>query len=74
MSEAQLRAGRFPAHLSAFVPLYKQGRYGINPVETWWNASVGDALTTYGTGLLTGQKSVDDVLKAMDAAWKLGPD
>ncbi len=74
VSEAQLRAGRFPAHLSAFVPLYKQGRYGINPVETWWNASVGDALTTYGTGLLTGQKSVDDVLKAMDAAWKLGPD
>ena len=52
----------------------EQGRYGINPVETWWNASVGDALTTYGTGLLTGQKSVDDVLKAMDAAWKLGPD
>jgi raffinose/stachyose/melibiose transport system substrate-binding protein len=73
VSQAQLRSGRFPAHLSAFVPLYKQGRYGINPVETWWNASVGDALTTYATGLLTGQTTVDQVLKAMDAAWKLGP-
>jgi raffinose/stachyose/melibiose transport system substrate-binding protein len=74
LSEAQLRAGRFPDYLSTFVPLYKQGRYGINPIETWWNASVGNALSTYGTGLLTGQASVDDVLKAMDAAWKLGPD
>jgi raffinose/stachyose/melibiose transport system substrate-binding protein len=74
LSEAQLRAGSFPGYLSNFVPLYKKGRYGINPIETWWNAAVGDALTTYGTGLLTGQKSIDDVLKAMDAAWNLGPD
>jgi raffinose/stachyose/melibiose transport system substrate-binding protein len=74
LSEAQLRKGSFPGYLSGFVPLYKQGRYGINPVETWWNAGVGLALTTYGTGLLTGQQSIDDVLKAMDAAWKLGPD
>jgi raffinose/stachyose/melibiose transport system substrate-binding protein len=74
LSEAQLRSGRFPGYLSSFVPLYKQGRYGINPVESWWNASVGNALTTYGTGLLTGQESIDDVLKSMDAAWKLGPD
>jgi raffinose/stachyose/melibiose transport system substrate-binding protein len=56
------------------VPLYRQGRYGINPIETWWNAAVGNALSTYGTGLLTGQTSIDDVLKAMDAAWQLGPD
>jgi len=74
LSEAQLRAARFPGYLSSFLPLYTQGRYGINPIETWWNASVGNALTTYGTGLLTGQESIDDVLEAMDAAWKLGPD
>jgi raffinose/stachyose/melibiose transport system substrate-binding protein len=73
LSEAQLREGRFPDYLSSFVPLYNQGRYGINPIETWWNADVGNALSTYGPGLLTGQSSVDDVLKAMDAAWKLGP-
>jgi len=74
VSQAQLRQGRFPSHLASFVPLYRQGRYGINPIETWWNASVGNALTNYGTGLLTGQTSIDDVLKAMDTAWGLGPD
>ena len=74
LSEAQLRKGTFPSYLASFVPLYKQGRYGINPIETWWNASVGNALTTNATGLLTGQQSIDDVLTAMDAAWKLGPD
>jgi raffinose/stachyose/melibiose transport system substrate-binding protein len=74
LSEAQLKKGRFPPHLSSFLPLYEQGRYAINPIETWWNAGVGNALSTYGTGLLTGQESVDDVLKAMDAAWQLGPD
>jgi raffinose/stachyose/melibiose transport system substrate-binding protein len=73
LSQAQLTQGVFPSYLSSFKPLFKQHKYGINPIETWWNASVGDALTTYGTGLLTGQESVDDVLKAMDAAWKLGP-
>jgi raffinose/stachyose/melibiose transport system substrate-binding protein len=74
LSQTQLTSSRFPAYLSSFVPLYKQGRYGINPIETWWNASVGNALTTYGTGLLTGQTSIDDVLKAMDTAWQQGPD
>lgn len=74
LSEQQLEKGRFPGYLSTFLPLYKQGRFGINPIETWWNASVGNALTTYATGLLTGQTSIDDVLKAMDTAWQLGPD
>jgi raffinose/stachyose/melibiose transport system substrate-binding protein len=74
LSNSQLRTGRLPKYLSSFVPLYKQGRYAVNPIETWWNAGVGNALTTYGTGLLTGQNTVDDVLKAMDVAWKLGPD
>ena len=74
LSEAQLRQARFPAWLSNFVPLYKQGRYAINPIETWWNASAGNALSQYGTGLLTGQESVAHVLKKMDDAWKLGPD
>ena len=69
-----MRDGRFPRYLSSFLPLYRQGRYGINPIETWWNAGAGSALSTYGTGLLTGQTSIDDVLKAMDAAWQVGPD
>ncbi len=35
----------------------------------WPNGEVYNALGTGVTGLLTGQKSVDDVLKAMDDAW-----
>jgi class 3 adenylate cyclase len=36
---------------------------------------VGDAVVAvFGArGLLTGQRSIDDVLNAMDAAWKQGP-
>ena len=37
--------------------------------DAWPNAKVYDALGTGVTGLLTGQKSVDDVLKSMDQAW-----
>ena len=43
------------------------------PDPTWWNASVLLALQQDGIGLITGQRSIDDVLNAMDAAWKQGP-
>jgi raffinose/stachyose/melibiose transport system substrate-binding protein len=43
-----------------FVPL---------PNSSWPNSNVYDALGSGVQGLLTGQKTVDDVLKAMDAAW-----
>ena len=35
----------------------------------WSNGQVYDALGSGITGLLTGQKTVDDVLEAMDQAW-----
>ena len=38
-------------------------------VDNWTNPQVYNALGTGVTGLLTGQKTVDDVLKDMDAAW-----
>jgi hypothetical protein len=31
------------------------------------------ALQDNQIGLITGQRSIDDVLNAMDAAWKQGP-
>jgi raffinose/stachyose/melibiose transport system substrate-binding protein len=62
-----------PSYLSSFGPLFASHEYGVNPVQTWWNADVGNALSTYGAGLITGQETVDDVLNAMDAAWKEGP-
>lgn len=39
------------------------------PVDEWPNGQVYNALGSGVTGLLTGQKSVDDVLQAMDKAW-----
>jgi raffinose/stachyose/melibiose transport system substrate-binding protein len=74
LSQNQLLKGQVPNYLSSFAPLIKNHDYAVNPEQLWWNAAIGYALTTYGVGLLTGQETVDDVLNAMDAAWKLGPD
>jgi raffinose/stachyose/melibiose transport system substrate-binding protein len=73
VTQYQFLKGQIPAYLSSFAPLFASHEYGLNPVQTWWNADVGTALSTYGEGLLTGQESIDDVLNAMDAAWKEGP-
>ncbi|GAA1964561.1 extracellular solute-binding protein [Nocardioides panacihumi] len=61
---------------SALLPQYagvadllaqdKTAAYGY---LSWPNGEVYNALGTGVTGLLTGQKSVDDVLKSMDDAW-----
>jgi raffinose/stachyose/melibiose transport system substrate-binding protein len=37
--------------------------------DAWPNAKVYNALGTGVTGLLTGQKTIDGVLKSMDQAW-----
>ena len=39
------------------------------PTVNWPNGKVYDALGSGVTGLFTGQKSVDDILQAMDKAW-----
>ncbi|MCX8456125.1 ABC transporter substrate-binding protein [Paenarthrobacter ureafaciens] len=49
--------------------LIKDGKYGPLPNSQWPNSAVYDALATGVQGLLTGQKSVDQVLQAMDSAW-----
>jgi raffinose/stachyose/melibiose transport system substrate-binding protein len=55
------------------LPAVEQGKYVISPVQTWWNSNVLLQLGQNQIGLITGQRSVDDVLNAMDAAWKQGP-
>jgi raffinose/stachyose/melibiose transport system substrate-binding protein len=59
--------------MSSFAPLVANHEYVINPVQTWWNPNVSLALQQDGVGMLTGQTTIDDVLNAMDAAWKQGP-
>ena len=53
--------------------MLKDHAYVVNPVQTWWNPNVLLALQQDEVGLITGQQSIDDVLNAMDAAWKQGP-
>jgi raffinose/stachyose/melibiose transport system substrate-binding protein len=74
MTQDQFRKRQVPPFMSSEASAVKNGAYVISPVETWWNAGVVDDMQTNQIGLLTGQRSVEDVLKGMDAAWKSGPD
>jgi raffinose/stachyose/melibiose transport system substrate-binding protein len=65
--------GQVPAFMSTFEPLFKAKEYVISPSYSWWNANVLLVLQNDGIGLLTGQESIDEILNAMDAAWKQGP-
>jgi raffinose/stachyose/melibiose transport system substrate-binding protein len=49
--------------------LIKTGKVSQYPYIDWPNGEVYNTMGTGVTGLLTGQMSVDDVLKAMDKAW-----
>jgi len=49
--------------------LLENGDFTALPLETWPNPAVYDALGVGVQGLLTGQKTVDQVLQDMDAAW-----
>jgi raffinose/stachyose/melibiose transport system substrate-binding protein len=49
--------------------LLANGDFTPLPLETWPNPAVYDALGVGVQGLLTGQKTVDQVLADMDAAW-----
>jgi raffinose/stachyose/melibiose transport system substrate-binding protein len=61
--------GKVPAAASAFRPfVLSKKTYGQFQVR-WPNPNVFIQLGTTAQGLLTGQKTVDDVLRAADAAW-----
>ena len=47
----------------------KTGAYTALPNSGWKNSGVYEALGTGVQGLLTGQSTVDSVLKSMDTAW-----
>jgi raffinose/stachyose/melibiose transport system substrate-binding protein len=72
VTQYEFLTGQIPTFMSDFSPIFKNREYVVLPEQTWWNASIAIALQT-GVGVLTGQRSIDDVLNAMDAAWKQGP-
>jgi raffinose/stachyose/melibiose transport system substrate-binding protein len=74
MTQQQFLKRQIPAYMSSdFATVLAQRRYRVTPLQTWWNPNVLLELQQNQIGLITGQRSIDDVLKAMDAAWAQGP-
>jgi raffinose/stachyose/melibiose transport system substrate-binding protein len=73
LTQYQFLHGQLPAFMSAYAPVLGNHAYVVNPQQTWWNPDVLLALQQNQIGLITGQRSITDLLSAMDAAWKKGP-
>jgi raffinose/stachyose/melibiose transport system substrate-binding protein len=73
LTQYQFKHGQLPAFMSAYSSVLGRRAYVVNPQQTWWNPDVLIALQQNEIGLITGQRSIDDILNAMDAAWKKGP-
>jgi raffinose/stachyose/melibiose transport system substrate-binding protein len=72
MTQFEFRTRDLPAFMSTESSAVTSRAYAIEPAQTWPNANVSLAMQNNQTGLITGQRTADDVLKAMDAAWKPG--
>jgi len=73
LTQREFLRQELPSFMQSMAPVFATHAYAVNPVFTWWNPDVGLVLQQDGVGLLTGQRTVDQVLQAMDAAWKRGP-
>jgi raffinose/stachyose/melibiose transport system substrate-binding protein len=73
ITQYEFSHNQIPSDLSDYATAFAQHNYLVNPITNFWNAAVTVTLQQDAVGLLTGQQSVDDVLNAMDAAWKQGP-
>jgi ABC-type glycerol-3-phosphate transport system substrate-binding protein len=69
VSHAQL----WPYMSQDLTTMFATQHYVVDPGEGFWNPDVKVPLSQ-GIGLLTGQLSIDDILNAMDTAWKKGPE
>ncbi len=73
LSQYEFLHRQLPAFMAPYASVIAQHQYVANPQQQWWNPSVLAALQQDQIGLVTGQRSIDDILNAMDAAWKQGP-
>jgi raffinose/stachyose/melibiose transport system substrate-binding protein len=73
LTQRDFLKNELPSFMQPMAPVFAAHAYAINPLLTWWNPDVGQVLLQDGVGLLTGQITVDQLLQAMDAAWKHGP-
>jgi raffinose/stachyose/melibiose transport system substrate-binding protein len=74
LTQYQFVHAQLPGFMPAFAPVFAAHLYALSASQSWWNPAVVLALDQNGIGLITGQTSIDDVLNAMDAAWKQGPE
>ena len=73
LSEYQVLKRDLPGFMASFRMVLAKKQYVINPYVSWWNDTTLKAMQDNQIGLITGQRSIDDVLKSMDAAWQQGP-
>jgi raffinose/stachyose/melibiose transport system substrate-binding protein len=73
LTQREFLTQELPGFMQPMAPVFAAHAYAINPIVTWWNPNVGLVLQQDGVGLLTGQLTVDQLLQAMDDAWKQGP-
>ncbi len=73
LSQYEFLHRQLPAFMAPYASVLAQHQYIANPLQQWWNPGVLFAMQQNQIGLITGQRSIDDVLNAMDAAWKQGP-
>ena len=73
LTQYEFLKNELPSYMSAFSPVFSAHAYYVDPLATWWNASVEASLQQNQIGLITGQTTIDGVLNGMDAAWKQGP-
>jgi len=69
ISLTDYKHANIPVQAAPFKPFVKSGKTHGELQVRWSNPNVAIALGTSAQGLLTGQSTVDDVLKAADAAW-----
>jgi raffinose/stachyose/melibiose transport system substrate-binding protein len=64
------KQGKLPGYMSDLVSALKAKKTATQAYLPWPNPDVYNTALSQGvTGLLTGQLSIDDVLRNMDAAW-----
>jgi raffinose/stachyose/melibiose transport system substrate-binding protein len=61
--------GKVPAEAALFAPYLKANKTVVFPNLEWPNGDIYITLGALGQGLLTGQTTVDEVLRGLDQKW-----
>ncbi len=73
LTQYEIQHREIPPFMASMAPAIAQHDFVVSPSASFSNPGVVTTLEQDGIGLVTGQETVDDVLQAMDAAWKQGP-